>query len=664
MNYNKLILNELRLVTYEKNDREITDELLVKAVTVNENIKSLGYSLAPFDIVTLAGSSSLDSFYDRIKGMMDEVKARPMYPGFPKQVMEMDEAMFRFHQLIHYFSTYGIEDMFGVNVNRGWLPYENESDLAVKEQKIVLASKTIKLLPIEDQYKVPLLYILSKRERMTGPERMIIQEAIANVDLDQIENIKVGFKENLNALYEIVFEMEDRALAFSILKILCQHTGDVLRCIEVLLKANKYHFHTSQKRFLVKLLESYSVKDFKANLALSGKNIKRNIVLLNYIDYSVYSRSQLHMKIVNDFRDGNLRSWESVVKSMLNNSDEGVLDFMAQRPGTMLRMVAWLIRLGYKKDDIMRKLSENSSSLSIQTLVTNLNYFGKLTNEDRDDAEDLYEIFEQVLKSRMKSHKTVLQGKKIALRMDDYALGLSEIRSNDKSEDGGYIRSGIAYRIPDEIKRLRFFVYWDDKNRVDVDLHAGCMDTDGRSFSIGWNTDFNNYGVVHSGDITHSNAAEYIDIDLTYPISTVNANIHLYSGRSTFNEVETCYVGMMAVPEDNLDGREYSLYNEANCFFKHTIGQKCDCINYGYIDVQNRCLIFDGAKNNSSYYSWYSGKDHNLGKFNLARYLMLLINSQDAIICEDEDAADMIVVMGKPKIDKEVSLIDNNFFMD
>ena len=87
MNYNKLLLDELRFVTYEKRNSELTDDLLAKAVTLNENLLSLGYMLAPSDIASIAASPSLDSFYEKVKGMMDTVDADPMYPGFPQQVI-------------------------------------------------------------------------------------------------------------------------------------------------------------------------------------------------------------------------------------------------------------------------------------------------------------------------------------------------------------------------------------------------------------------------------------------------------------------------------------------------------------------------------------------------------------------------------------------------
>ena len=93
------------------------------------------------------------------------------------------------------------------------------------------------------------------------------------------------------------------------------------------------------------------------------------------------------MEAVNELRDGTLRSWESVAKSMLMSGNDGALDFVAQRPGMMLRMVAWLMRLGYTQEDIVERLSDKAAALSMQTLVTNMNYFGKLTVEERADSQ-------------------------------------------------------------------------------------------------------------------------------------------------------------------------------------------------------------------------------------------------------------------------------------
>ena len=50
--------------------------------------------------------------------------------------------------------------------------------------------------------------------------------------------------------------------------------------------------------------------------------------------------------------------------------------------------------------------------------------------------------------------------------------------------------------------------------------------------------------------------------------------------------------------------------------------------------------------------------------FSLNDYLGVLFKSQDAQVAASADEADIILVMGKPANEREVSLIDNNFFME
>jgi len=115
--YRRLLLTQLRLVLADLNHPvPLTDALIAKAVTANENLASLGYTLTAADVLRLAGSPSLNGFVDSVSELMDSVDAEPVYPDFPTQVMEISEAEFRFHQLVHYFSTYGLETLFGVEV--------------------------------------------------------------------------------------------------------------------------------------------------------------------------------------------------------------------------------------------------------------------------------------------------------------------------------------------------------------------------------------------------------------------------------------------------------------------------------------------------------------------------------------------------------------------
>lgn len=663
-NYESMLLSELRLVTIQKPTGDLTNENMRAALTVDANLQSLGYTLRPKDIVNLAMSESLQGFYNQVKNLTESVAAAPMYPDFPKQVMEIDTATFRFHQAVHYFSTYGLEDMFGGTVLHGWMPDVKATQKTKKPERL-LKAQALELINEDEMYTRPLKIILSRRERMTGKDSMICDVAIDHVSADFIQTLDIPFKANMLHLFYMVFggDYEDK---LAILHALCKHTGDVLKCADYCLCQYHYHFRTSQKRLLVKLLESYPVVDFLANLVLSSKKAQRSNMVLQYLDYNMYSRSAGHKAAVDSLRDGKLRSWESRAKYLVSTGNDGALDFIAQRPGMLLRMITWLLRNGYADAKIENILCDKAASLSLQTITTVLSKFGnkRLTEEDTMEVNRVYDILLNVLTARLHCINTPLYGKRMYVKQDQYDLAHSIIQSGEKSDEGGYIRSGIAYAIPEDIHRIRLFVYWNDKHRVDVDLHASARNADGKLVHVGWNAEYAENGIVFSGDITHSDAAEYIDVDLdTTTANSVNLNINLFSGKPSFGEIDDCFVGIMAVNEICED---IKLYSSENCFFFHRLTSKSKNLNYGYLDIKNRCLLFLGQDTSSARLPYYTASTMEKLKttFTLESYIEALVVSQNIQIVDTEADADVVLVMGKPENDREVSLMDNNYFFD
>ena len=204
-------------------------------------------------------------------------------------------------------------------------------------------------------------------------------------------------------------------------------------------------------------------------------------------------------------------------------------------------------------------------------------------------------IMEKALFAHLEAIETPIRGRKIFLDQGLFDLSHSLMKTTDKSQDSTYVRSGFAWRIPDEATCVRFFVYWNDRGRVDLDLHASAAtDSEDLSwFHVGWNSDFRSNGVCHSGDLTHSDAAEYIDVDLSSPVRYVTMNIDLYSGSRAFGDIDECYVGLMGV---KYCGKDVRLYNPANCFFTHELRQDCRFLHYGYIDTRERYVRFDGIR--------------------------------------------------------------------
>lgn len=665
--FDKLLFTELRLAAVETSEAPVGDAELVKALTVNEELLSLGYTLSPKDLVVLAGSPDIDSFILRIRLYIGDVKAAPMYPNFPEQVMQMDEAVYRFHQVLHYMSTYGVELFTGQKVSKGWMPESEVAEKVVSDDRL-LSAKVLALIDNSEKYRLPYRKILSRTERMDDKQKMIIRACLKELSPEDIAGVTVKFKQNLLDVFNTIFTSDELTSAqkLPLLRALCQHTGDIWKCMDYALTRADYHFKTSQKRLIVKLLESYPVHDFKENLILSNKKCERTLLMLKFLDFNEYSRSPEHKKAVADLRNGELRSWESRAKYLVSVKSPEAVAYYAERPGMLLRQMTLLLRNGYKSDDIFKALLPKAASLKTQTLVSLKSFFERPESEwsspERyDEALTISLMLSTLLRKRLEAVETPLFKKRVYVSMPDFDIDRSTIRIGDKSSEGGYIRAGMAYRIPEGTNRIRFFVYWNDKERVDLDLHARADLLGGEKSHIGWNANFKDSALVMSGDITHSDAAEYIDIDLAKAandIDSVTFNINLYAGYKSFNEIDECFVGVMAVSQT---GEEIKLYDPKNCFFTHNLTSRCKTLNYGFVDIQNRLIVFDGIPaQNNDYYGNYTRND----AFTLREYLSILFRAQCVTPMTSAEHADIVLVMGKPSAENEVSLIDRNFFME
>lgn len=915
LSYRKLLLSTMHIVIAEPSDHAvISDQSLAAAMTLSENLHSLGFSLTPQGIGKLAASRSLEDFYGEVRELVPEVKAAPLYPDFPLRVMEISEAQFRFHQLVHYWSTYGLEWLTGSPVSRGWLPNEVSTPKAKSDVRL-LDDTVLEIVSGEESYELCLRRILQRRERLTLAERELVILCLPHAGADLLSEIQIPFKENLALLFSEVFVKIQRDEAVRVLRHLCRHSGDVLRCISLLLKERKYHLRTSEKRTLVRLLESYPAANLRENLILSDSKRERNLVILRHLDFNRYARSAAHKKAVADLRSKKLRSWQGAAQKKLLDHESGALGFVAKRPGYMLRILGQLLSLGYEEEEITSLLCQNAAGLSTQMLVKLLsdvcgkseslilkekekeidkirtrftllrhnnaprsytdlinaetirhsnalssakgdfdralqqwsesalfarqqgelektmeiwteqvriltqaqrakefalkkslsaveaqialleksipahnatqNYSIKLNWLERnalrqlrrlskqkkrlekelaalglqvqslhpfihdpkdkiDEIERRYallrqqaceerarlrrefsgkeaaleraherrlgeighsfsryrlksrrnimrlneqeakeitqtvrkfdrrlhsipfvpvrrRIMEKALFAHLEAIETPIRGRKIFLDQGLFDLSHSLMKTTDKSQDSTYVRSGFAWRIPDEATCVRFFVYWNDRGRVDLDLHASAAtDSEDLSwFHVGWNSDFRSNGVCHSGDLTHSDAAEYIDVDLSSPVRYVTMNIDLYSGSRAFGDIDECYVGLMGV---KYCGKDVRLYNPANCFFTHELRQDCRFLHYGYIDTRERYVRFVGEPDRRSFASHLLQDPDS--SFYVRDYLDILFRAQGACPVDGPAQADVILSVEKSKNPTAISLIDSNFFMD
>lgn len=652
----KYIFQSFRvLVLRQGNLEDLTDELLVRAVTANENFKSLGYTLLPADIARLAVSPDLDTVCDYVYDMCDIIDVKPMYPDFPSQVMNIDEAEYRMHQLTHYFTTYGLMNLFGTRIRKGWLPDVEDTDKTVRDNRL-LKSRNLQLISRGGEFDYVLSHVLGRRERMSAHDReavvFILKNHFAQIDFSRLN---VPFKQNLLDIFSISFSVLNGNEFENAMRQVCRHTGDVWKCTDYLLTVHRYHFKTSEKRRIVHLLESYPLNDFAENLILSRRKGNRIIKVLEYLSYNRFSTKPNFAECVRLLRNNDLKSWYSKYEALLVAKNPQLLDFVALRPGEMLRRLRVLLTV-FSYEDVLGALLPKADKLSANTILS------IMTSLSENDADtNVLSVCEKLLYTKLSHKDTELRNKKVFIDPEDAILSRSFYTGNKRGYLTGFYPTGMALRIPDEAKCVRFFVYWNHSDAADIDLHAFCLNRDKELVHIGWNGNFRYNGTVISGDVTHPNAAEYIDVSLNdTEIDKIFLNITAYyvDDCNRFNEVDTCFAGLMAVSEL---GTDVKLYNPDNCFFTHDLTKsECHSLRYGWIDPSNRCVMLLGEPGDAT---MQNIRDYYPSRYSLDYYLRnILLPAQNAVPVNNIADADITVSIGKKE--NSIDIVEKNFWLD
>ena len=106
-------------------------------------------------------------------------------------------------------------------------------------------------------------------------------------------------------------------------------------------------------------------------------------------------------------------------------------------------------------------------------------------------------------------------------------------------------------------------------------------------------------------------------------------------------------------------GETVKLYDPKNCFFTHYLKGDTKTMEYGFIDVKSRSLVFVGKES-----KFYNDNKFYASKFSVQSYINSLLYSQKARISKSKEDADVILTMEKSEDDNAISLLDENFFME
>lgn len=714
----------------------VSDEDMAWAVTAYTNLEGTGYTLSQLAITTLAAyhhavmalahnasflpladlaDKCLINPLSDLKRLVPDVKASPMYPDFPSQVMEMPEAQYRYDQACHYLSTYGTELVAGllgvdVTVGEGWMPHVASTPKTEADEALV-APKVLHVLVTEEDLAAVVADRLARATRMHPAEIATALLVFGNRDARAKTTPfpKVAFHENMMELIRMAAHRDSGTLEH-VAAGLAQHPGDLLKAVMYVRATTKrMHLSTRQKKGFCRAFEHFDTRAIALNLVDATSDVRQ---APNYLSVARFGGPHLR-EAIELVASGAVRSWASKVESLwgalgevvdpqqavdvrnelTRRHEEGLdlpSDFAAVesawqalltqygwRPGMLIRSLSRLVKAGCPAYLLQAELGAHIDAYSLPTLVSTIvalsspdvstdvlaqslgrgrTWKNAAKPMDAQTRQEVCACLLPLIEPKLRDLETPFKGRRVFLDTAGVSLAGSVLRPNEVGETStAWPPLGIAFDLPQD-KTLRFFTFWDDRERrVDVDVHFEGSTVLGERVHIGWNGSYKDAGMVMSGDVTTShNSVEYLDI---------NMEAAREAGIVRVVQVQHLYSGRGNwgdIPTCYSGAllvqrrwRTVKLYDTKNLLFRDDLSGKGRMMNYAVINVPEH------------YVRIVRGGNVPLGEvtFSLGDYLDELFRAQGVTLVSEPDEAEVRVCVGRSDDPEVVSLFDEGFFL-
>lgn len=583
------------------------------AATLNKNLETLGFTFDPQLLQKLAGLEEkvLCDLYLEVVDILSKlvganVKHRPMYPGFPQQVMEMSDVEFYTNALVHYIT------------DGAWLPPEDEAARLPFLDRIQL--QIIKEAT-HDEFMSLFTALAGANTSLSDQDKTDLIQYVQTYG-DGVEAflpLKVPQKETIAILAEAFLSYTKKGVELTSKMI--QTATDLLRFIafrsggDVSL-AEKPRFKTfsrAERKFYLSLLDRISnpVEDMNRY----REYWKRLGEKLHPGEYrTMFPNAYKAFQTIRS--EDKIETFNSRVEKQLKSNPSKALATLTSRPGELVRRIDKLIREGVRGKKIATSISSVGDKVSTPVLLQAMEH---LTHRSRDrelriffpkgskakakaipntlpvlpvsESTAVVESMREVLKQRFSAMEPL--GKVYV----DPALAGYNLPFSQRSASVGGLKTVVrGSRIPidSSAKVVRLFLHWKNyQGRTDVDLSAAMLSEDGELIGECAYYDRGSGGIYHSGDIVNApnGASEFIDINIAEMISRgvryVGMTAHVYSG-ATFKNIPDCFVGWMererATSGEVFDARAV----------KHKIDVTADstCFIPAVFDVETREVIW------------------------------------------------------------------------
>jgi hypothetical protein len=574
--YNIYFRRALKVAVHDYDENSSLN--FAEVASFDANLRKLGYAINAelAERLLHAPVSEIKRIHDAVISEAKEIKGvrrySPMYPNFPRQVMEASEAELYLNAIAHYFGT-----AIGVRI----MPVYDKLarvELDFDESKF----KIVGLGSFED-FDALMASLMISKSAFSETDK---------ADLESLDSTRYG---NALSRVSVFANRENKAWlanqslvrGLNIAKFTFDTATDVLRLAVAmsggdvsLAEPTKFRsFKRPERRLLLNTLEAVN-GDFTEDMLRHAAAWKRLGERLHPGEFKGLKRVNAAFKVIRE--NGKVETFNSRVERLIAENDPlGASRVLVKRPGEFARRLDKVLRTNATgvQETILRKFSNVAPDASPTVLLQARNAFLNRDNVAhrtffpkgsvakmqtiKDERSALsratkaraVDIFDEALK------KAFLDRPELGKVYVDPALkGVAVPFGLRNASKGNVLGRGSRLPLADESNIVRFFIWWKDSEtsskgwgygrHTDIDLSAACFDADFNYHSAITYYNLREQGAVHSGDITSApnGASEFIDIDIETlrknGVRYVAQTLHVYSGQ-TFDELPECFAGFM-----------------------------------------------------------------------------------------------------------------------
>ena len=562
-----LISKKNRVIVEQGNGKQSWE----KVMTACANFTSYGYVFSENLIGIL--QTLTDEQFDEFILMSSEIikknlgahkKYNPMYPNFPKQVMDAHFAELYWNAILHY--------LFGL------IPDYDEAARPELDESL-RKCKVLELGSYEDYCSV-IRNLISSNTSISSSDKRDISYAI--LELKNVQDVipaTIPFKENLAY---VASEFLDNNKSVEQFVSLFNNVTDVLRVAvslsggDVSLSKNTRFKNFSRKVRKIFLSAIDSLGNLEEDMLRHEGMWIRLGERLHPGEFSKeFPTAFSAFNSIRNHKNGTVPkivTFNSKVEiNFLSNDIKELVKLLKTRPGMFARRLDQLLRIDPKKTkSILTEFEKVTEQISTPVLLQIHSHFAnrgverlafpkgdttKFITLDPSDKEisekDCMKVLDICEKTLIKKFSKLSPLGKVYI---DPILEKVFIPQSQRTASRALKSLARGSRIPFGNKKfVRFFMWWKNTNeggRVDLDLSAAAFDSNWNTKPSIWYGNLKDGYGCHSGDITSApnGACEFIDIDIAKALKQgvryIQLSVNNYTGQK-FTELPEAFAGFM-----------------------------------------------------------------------------------------------------------------------